>query len=95
MASILVTGAGGLIGRRVVCAANRAGHRIAALVRKPCPGAVCSVIQHDLTLPFGNLPPVDWVFHSQEHMRRGWRRTATAVWKMAHDIIDWGLRAGK
>ncbi len=95
MASVLVTGAGGLIGRRVVCAANRAGHGITALVRKPCPGVVCSVIQHDLTLPLGNLPPVDWVFHlAGAYAGAGDEELRRADWKMANNILDWGLRAG-
>ncbi len=95
MTSVLITGAGGFIGRRVVCKANSAGYGVTAIVRKPYRGAVHSVIKHDLRLPLSKLPPVDWIFHlagayagaDDEELRH-------ADLAMAHNVINWGLAAG-
>jgi len=95
MASVLVTGAGGFIGRRVVFAANKTGHGVTTIVRKPGPGDACSVIPHDLRLPLDNLPPVDWVFHlAGAYAGAGDKELRCADLKMAHNIIDWGLETG-
>jgi len=95
MASVLVTGAGGFIGRRVVFAANNAGHRVTAVVRKAGPDNACSVIQHDLRLPLDNLPPVDWIFHfAGAYAGAGDGELQRADLKMADNLIRWGLAAG-
>ena len=63
MTSALVTGAGGFIGRRVVCAANSAGYSVTPIVRKSQLDDIRNVIKQDLRLPLSKLPSVDWIFH--------------------------------
>jgi len=60
MTSLLVTGAAGFIGQRVVRAARAAGYQVFALGRRTAPGVdmVC-----DLRAPLCNAPPVDWIVH--------------------------------
>ena len=95
MTSVLVTGAGGLIGRRVVLAADNAGYGVTAMVRKLHPGTLRSVIQHDLTLPLDNLPRVDWIFHlAGAYAGAGDEELRCADLRMAHNLISWGLDKG-
>lgn len=95
MTSVLVTGAGGFIGRRVVCAASSAGYGVTAIVRKPCHGAVHRVIQHDLRLPLDNLPPADWIFHlAGAYAGAGNEELQRADLEMASNVIRCGLAAG-
>jgi nucleoside-diphosphate-sugar epimerase len=64
MPSVLVTGAGGFIGRRVVSAASHAGYRVSGIVRQATSLAGAgTVIQHDLRNPLNSPPSADWVFH--------------------------------
>jgi len=93
--SVLVTGAGGFIGRRVVCAANSAGYGVTAIVRKPCIGAVHSVIQHDLRFPLDNLPPADWIFHlAGAYAGAGDEELRRTDLEMGRNVIRCGLEAG-
>jgi nucleoside-diphosphate-sugar epimerase len=93
--SVLVTGAGGFIGRSVVFAANNAGYSVTSIVRKLHPGDIPSVIQRDLTLPLDNLPPVDWIFHlAGAYAGAGDQELRHADLTMAHNVIHWGLQAG-
>ena len=95
MTSVVVTGAGGFIGRRVVCAANSAGYGVTAMVRKPYPDAVHSVIQHDLSLPMDKLPPADWIFHlAGAYAGAGDEELQNADLAMARNVIHCGLAAG-
>lgn len=95
MTSVLVTGAGGFIGRRVVFAANNSGFGVTTIVRKLHLSDVRSVIQHDLTLPLGNLPPVDWIFHlAGAYAGAGDEELRRADLQIAHNVIHWGLEAG-
>ncbi len=95
MPSVLVTGAGGFIGRRVVCAANSAGCGVTALVRKPYLGAVHSVIKHDLRLPLDNLPLADWIFHfAGAYAGAGDEELQRVDLQMARNVIRCGLEAG-
>jgi len=61
MSSILVTGAGGLIGRRVADAAAKAGHDVTRLVRRAPPGT--DGLERDLRRPLEGVPACDWMFH--------------------------------
>jgi len=95
MTSVLVTGAGGFIGRRVVSAAGRAGYGVTAVVRQPPSGNVRNAIQHDLRLPLDDMPPVDWVFHmAGAYAGAGDKELQRADMKMARNVIRWGLAAG-
>lgn len=95
MTSVLITGAGGFIGRRVVSAANSAGYGVTAIVRKPYLGAVHSVIKHDLRLPLDNLPPADWIFHfAGAYAGAGDEELQRADMEMARNVIRCGLEAG-
>lgn len=95
MTSVLVTGAGGFIGSRVVGAANSAGYGVTAIVRKPYLGAVHRVIQHDLRLPLDNFPPADWIFHfAGAYAGAGDEELQRADLEIARNIIRCGLEAG-
>ncbi len=58
--SVLVTGAGGFIGSRVLAAANGSACRVIPISRRPS-GPQFRVL--DLAGPLDGLPKVDWVFH--------------------------------
>jgi nucleoside-diphosphate-sugar epimerase len=93
--SVLVTGAGGFIGRRVVFAASNAGYAVTPIVRKSQLGDVRNVIQHDLRLPLCKLPAVDWIFHlAGAYAGAGDEELRQADLAMAHNVIHWGLAAG-
>ncbi len=95
MTSVLVTGAGGFIGRRVVFAANNAGYGVTAVVRKPHLGNVRGVVQLDLRLPLDDLPPVDWILHlAGGYAGAGDAELRRADLEIAHNVIHWGLEAG-
>jgi len=98
VASILVTGAGGFIGRRVVAAANHAGHHVIPMARQSPSGVVRNVIQHDLTMPIGKslrLPPVDWIFHlAGAYAGAGYEELQRADLSIARNLMDWGVAAG-
>jgi nucleoside-diphosphate-sugar epimerase len=95
MTSVLVAGAGGFIGRRVVLAAGQAGYDVAAMVRKDRLGGAASVVRHDLRLPLQDLPPVDWIFHlAGAYAGAGDEELRAADCRMADNLIDWGLKAG-
>jgi len=85
--SILVTGAGGMIGARVAAAAERAGYDVTRLVRSPAPGAIA----HDLTRPLHRPPPHDWVFHLAGNYAGASRRALKrADLAMAKNLTRWG-----
>ena len=93
--SVLVTGAGGFIGRRVVTALQSVGYHVTALVRKTRESNASTVVQHDLRLPLGNLPPANWIFHlAGAYAGAGDEELSRADSKMADNIISWGLKAG-
>ncbi len=60
MNSVLVTGAGGFIGSRVLAAADGSACRVIPISRRPA-GSQFHVL--DLMAPLDSLPRVDWVFH--------------------------------
>jgi nucleoside-diphosphate-sugar epimerase len=95
MAAVLVTGANGFIGRRVVAAARGAGCDVTALVRtSPKPHAPC-VVEHDLRLPLKGLPRFDWVFHlAGGYAGANLAELQSADLRMAENILEWGLAAG-
>lgn len=95
MTSVLITGAGGFIGRRVACAASKAGYDVTAVLRKPYLDATRSVLQHDLRFPLDNLPATDWIFHlAGTYAGAGKGDLQRTDLEMAHNIIRCGLQAG-
>ena len=96
MPSVLVTGAGGFIGRRVVSAVSHAGYRVAGIVRQTTSLAGAStVIQHDLRNPLNGPPSTDWVFHlAGGYAGAGKKELERTDAQTAHNVIDWGFAAG-
>ena len=95
MTSVLITGAGGLIGRRVVFAARHAGYDVTALVRRPGSESDVTVVQHDLRLALPDLPPVDWLFHlAGAYAGAGEAELQRADLAMAENLLRWGISAG-
>lgn len=95
MTSVLVTGAGGFIGRRVAFAASNAGYGVTAMVRKRGAGGVANAIQHDLRLPLGKLPSVDWILHlAGAYAGAGDEELRRADLGIAQNLLHWGLAAG-
>jgi len=95
MATLLVTGANGFIGRHVVSTAEKAGHCVTAMVRNPRLGSVPGMVRHDLRFPLEGLPPADWIFHlAGGYAGAGREELFRADSRMAENIIDYGLKAG-
>jgi nucleoside-diphosphate-sugar epimerase len=92
MSSVLVTGAGGFIGRSVVARAEQAGFDVISVGRRPLPGR--SVVL-DLTQPLSSLPAVDVIFHLAGHYagadRDAFEQTDLAI---ARNLVDWGETTG-
>ena len=61
MTTVLITGAGGLIGARVAEAAGKAGYSVTRILHKAPPTE--NMLERDLRIPLENVPPCDWVFH--------------------------------
>jgi nucleoside-diphosphate-sugar epimerase len=94
VSSVLITGAGGLIGRRVAETMRRAGYDVRALVRKAGENKLGTIV-HDLRLPLANVPPADWVFHlAGAYAGAGEDELQRADLAMAKNLISWGISAG-
>ena len=63
MKSVLITGAGGLIGSRVTEAARKADYAVTRILHKATLPEAADVLQRDLRLPLEKVPPVDSIFH--------------------------------
>lgn len=95
MKSVLVTGAGGFIGRRVVRAMRDAGYVVHPLVRTERDGDGADAIRHDLRFPLRDIPAVDWVFHlAGGYAGAGSAALEDADLRIAHNIVRWGMEAG-
>jgi nucleoside-diphosphate-sugar epimerase len=93
--SALITGAGGFIGRRVVCAANGAGYGVTPIVRKSQLDDVRNVIKQDLRLPLSKLPSVDWIFHlAGTYAGADDHKLQRVDLQMVRNVIRCGLEAG-
>lgn len=96
MPSVLVTGAGGFIGRRVVSAVSHAGYRVTGIVRqKTSLAGASTMIQHDLQNRLHGPPSADWVFHlAGGYAGAGKKELDRTDAQTAQNVIDWGLAAG-
>lgn len=95
MKSVLITGAGGLIGSRVAEEARKAGYAVTSVFRKlPLSGAA-DALERDLRFPLDNMPPVDGVFH----LAGGYAGASRQVLEgtdllIARNLIRWGVENG-
>src|SRR5208282_1064404 len=89
---ILVTGAGGLIGRSVVKKARERGWEVTGVARRPCPEAGRIA---DLRQPIEGWPAPDAVIHlAGAYAGCGDRELADCDLKIAANLLDWGRRQG-
>jgi nucleoside-diphosphate-sugar epimerase len=89
---VLVTGAGGLIGRAVVKQARAAGWRVTGVARHPCTEAdlIC-----DLRQPIENWPAPDAVLHlAGGYAGANVRELADSDLAIARNVLAWGRRQG-
>ena len=95
MKSVLVTGAGGLIGSRVAPAAQEAGYDVIRIFHKsPVPEAA-NVLQRDLRVPLENVPPVASIFHlAGGYAGAGARALQHADLEIARNVLRWGVDQG-
>lgn len=90
MNTVLVTGAGGFIGRRVLALGEESEYQVIAAARRPI-GDGCVVL--DLNGPLDSLPRVDWVFHLAGGYAGADARTLERCdVDMAGRLIEWGTR---
>ncbi len=93
--SVLITGAGGLIGRRVADAARDAGYAVTRILRQAPPPEVADALQRDLRLPLENVPPADWIFHlAGGYAGAGRRALECSDLQIARNLIRWGVEHG-
>jgi nucleoside-diphosphate-sugar epimerase len=95
MRSVLITGAGGLIGSRVAEAARKAGYEVTRIFhRAPVPKAA-DLLSRDLRLPLEDVPRVGSIFHLAGGYagaeRRILERTDLLI---ARNVIRWGVDHG-
>jgi UDP-glucose 4-epimerase len=89
---ILVTGAGGFIGRSVVKKARARGWEVTGVARRPCPEADRVA---DLRQPIEDWPAPDAVIHlAGAYAGCGAREFAAADLAMARNLLHWGWRNG-
>lgn len=93
--SLLITGAGGLIGSEVAEAAREGGYTVTCIFRKAPPAQAVDVLQRDLRLPLENVPPVDWIFHlAGGYVGAGRQALERADLQIARNLIRWGVDHG-
>jgi nucleoside-diphosphate-sugar epimerase len=95
MNSVLVTGARGFIGRRVVAAMDDAGWEVRPLVRKAESVKSSRAIIHDLLVSPDDVPSSDWVFHlAGAYAGADMTELRNADLAIAQNLIRWGVSAG-
>jgi nucleoside-diphosphate-sugar epimerase len=89
---VLITGAGGFIGRSTLRKARGAGWQVTAVARRPSADANRIA---DLRQPIGDWPAPDAVIHlAGGYAGAGTRELAAADIAMARNLIAWGRQAG-
>ncbi|MEJ2152129.1 MAG: NAD(P)-dependent oxidoreductase [Gemmatimonadota bacterium] len=92
MTSVLVTGGGGFIGRRVVAEATKEGFDVIAVGRQPMPGPSLVL---DLTRDLTDLPATDIVMHlAGGYVGSDLESLQQADLKIAENLIRWGISTG-
>lgn len=92
MNSVLVTGAGGFIGQRVLKVADEDEYDVIPIARKPMSGR--SIVL-DLRDPLEALPNVNWVFHLAGGYAGADSQTLRGSdLEIAKRLTDWGRRKG-
>lgn len=92
MTTVLVTGAGGFIGRRAVAASIDAGFDVIPVARQPLPG---NSVTLDLTGSIDQLPTTDAVFHlAGGYAGANFKTLENSDLKIARNLINWGVSSG-
>jgi len=94
MSSVLITGAGGLIGRHVVEAARNAGYSpVPVFHNSGAPRE--NAVRLDLRQPLSGVPPVSAIFHlAGGYVGAGRRALEEADLAVARNVIAWGAGQG-
>jgi len=93
--SVLVTGAGGLIGSRVAEAARKAGYSVTRIFRKPPLPEAPDVFQHDLRFRIVDVPSVKSIIHLAGGYAGAERHALErADLLIARNLIQWGVNHG-
>ena len=89
---ILITGAGGFIGRSVVRKAHERGWNVTAIARRACAEAT---VVADLRQPLPNLDRPDAVIHlAGNYVGGGRREFAEGDLRISSNLIEWGRKKG-
>jgi nucleoside-diphosphate-sugar epimerase len=95
MKSVLITGAGGLIGSQVAEAAREEGYAVRRIFRKSPRTQAADALQRDLRLPLENVPPVEWILHlAGGYAGAGRQALERADLQIARNLIRWGVVHG-
>ena len=95
MTSVLITGAGGLIGSRVAEAASKAGYTVTRIFRRGLAHETADALQRDLERPLNDVPPVSSIFHLAGGYAGAERQALErADLVIARNVIHWGMEHG-
>jgi len=93
--SLLITGAGGLLGSRVAEAAGKAGYSVTRILRKPPLSEIPGVLQHDLRVPLDEVAAVKSILHLAGGYAGAERQALErADLLIARNLIQWGVEHG-
>lgn len=90
--SVLITGAAGFIGQKLVHAAEEEGYDVQPVARSPL---AKKYIVLDLKASLDTLPTADWVFHlAGNYAGSSLARLQNSELLITRNLLDWGLRHG-